>query len=396
MVSGTAAAPIVIAAAEERRALISTHGKGPGLSIRNCSNVRMDGLVIQGADADLGASAPMFPLVEVLSCHQVALTKLLVSTTNRYVAAQAMLVDTSDDVLLEDGELYSFHQFGLHILQGARITVRRWYVNSRGYADLPGGVVTNNPGRGDYGIASTTKDVTYENCISEGNDVGLLESGDGTQRLLGSVSLSDRIGLQAQLGSDHVHENVAVLGASTWGVYVIGVNSYSARGATIIGAPRALVSDSMTSDAAAPLTFTNTLMLLGSGQIGTEFLSTPRWVIEYTNLYPDTYPPSGDGGVLRNSLAVDAVGIGAGANRCLVYVPSGSNMKGAGKDGGDIGADVIHRYQDGVLTSTPLWDPTTGAFPCGAIVAGINDTPGISCFDVHQRLRVNGSGCPLP
>jgi len=71
-------------------------------------------------------------------------------------------------------------------------------------------------------------------------------------------------------------------------------------------------------------------------------------------------------------------------------------MKGAGKDGEDIGASILYRYVDGVLTDEPLWDPETGAFPHGAIVPGINDVPGDSLFDLHQRLNVNTNGCTLP
>jgi hypothetical protein len=71
-------------------------------------------------------------------------------------------------------------------------------------------------------------------------------------------------------------------------------------------------------------------------------------------------------------------------------------MKEAGKDRADIGANVLYRYQDGVLTNIPLWDPSTGKFPCGRVIAGLNDIQESSCFDVHQRLNVNTNGCPFP
>ncbi len=71
-------------------------------------------------------------------------------------------------------------------------------------------------------------------------------------------------------------------------------------------------------------------------------------------------------------------------------------MKGAGVGGADIGANVLYRYGNGVLTTQPLWDLITGAFPRGAIVRGVNDIPGSSLFDVHKRLNVNTNGCFLP
>ena len=70
-------------------------------------------------------------------------------------------------------------------------------------------------------------------------------------------------------------------------------------------------------------------------------------------------------------------------------------MKGAGQDGRDIGATILYRYENGALTGTPLWDGSTGAFPCGAIVEGVNDGDR-RCSNLHQRLNVNTNGCPLP
>ena len=79
-----------------------------------------------------------------------------------------------------------------------------------------------------------------------------------------------------------------------------------------------------------------------------------------------------------------------------MFIPASSSLKAKGKNGADIGANVLYRYKDGVLTNEPLWDPKTGAFPCGAKVPGVNDKPGQSCFDVHLRLNVNANGCKLP
>jgi hypothetical protein len=70
-------------------------------------------------------------------------------------------------------------------------------------------------------------------------------------------------------------------------------------------------------------------------------------------------------------------------------------MKRAGKDGRDIGANIVYRYEDGVLTGTPLWDRDTGAFPCGAVVPGVNDGAR-ACSNLHTRLNVNTNGCRLP
>jgi hypothetical protein len=83
---------------------------------------------------------------------------------------------------------------------------------------------------------------------------------------------------------------------------------------------------------------------------------------------------------------------------CRVEIPAGSPMKGAGTAGSDIGASIRYRYETGTLTTTPLWDPTTGSFPCGATLTGVNDEtgfPGGSCGEVHTRLGVT-AGCGRP
>ena len=77
-----------------------------------------------------------------------------------------------------------------------------------------------------------------------------------------------------------------------------------------------------------------------------------------------------------------------------VWIPPASNLHAAGAGGADIGAEVLYRYQNGVKTKTTLWDAVSGAFSCGAIVAGVNDVAGASCSNVHVRLNVSASTLP--
>jgi hypothetical protein len=85
-----------------------------------------------------------------------------------------------------------------------------------------------------------------------------------------------------------------------------------------------------------------------------------------------------------------------GSEACVAYLSAGSSLRGAAGVDGDVGANVVYRYVDGTLTNEPLWDPETGAFPCGAIVAGINDDPAQSCSGAHERLRIGTQACALP
>jgi hypothetical protein len=67
---------------------------------------------------------------------------------------------------------------------------------------------------------------------------------------------------------------------------------------------------------------------------------------------------------------------------------------GAFVGGADIGANIVYRYQDGVLTGDKLWG--ADGFPCGAVVAGVNDVPGAICRDLHERLNLGPGRCPFP
>jgi hypothetical protein len=57
---------------------------------------------------------------------------------------------------------------------------------------------------------------------------------------------------------------------------------------------------------------------------------------------------------------------------------------------------VLYRYVNGALTTQRLWGRTTGSFPCGAAVAGVNDGARPACRTVHRRLNVNTNGCRFP
>jgi len=92
--------------------------------------------------------------------------------------------------------------------------------------------------------------------------------------------------------------------------------------------------------------------------------------------------------VFTDSLNVDPEWgtYGVGADKSVVFVPHNHpTLAGAG-DGvgidGHMGATVLFRYEGNVnegafptenLTSTPLWNPTDGRFPVGAVIAGYND-----------------------
>lgn len=120
---------------------------------------------------------------------------------------------------------------------------------------------------------------------------------------------------------------------------------------------------------------------------------TWTWSAGYANAHGNKlnfYP------YLPNSHVSKGTTVDAGLGSCKMWIPSTSSMKGAGGNGSDIGADVLYRYQGGVLTSQKLWDPITGQFPHGALVSGLNSVSGASAFDVNKRLNVDANACVLP
>jgi hypothetical protein len=144
----------------------------------------------------------------------------------------------------------------------------------------------------------------------------------------------------------------------------------------------------------------NTLAINNSAH-GFRETSQVGWLIEHSNAFGnsanyDTSEPPGDTlGNVQLSMSTAPTNVGMGAGQCVAWIPGTSNMAHAGAGGGPIGANILFRYENGTETTEPLWDPATRAFPCGAVVPGVNDGP-IRCTNVHERLGITGSGCPLP
>src|SRR5262249_36255201 len=117
------------------------------------------------------------------------------------------------------------------------------------------------------------------------------------------------------------------------------------------------------------ITARNTLSIRNAGAgASIETSVVNPWLIDSSNFFGNAggnFPTSeniSDGtGNIRNSRSTDPGAIGTGAGQCMLWIPDGSPMKGAGAGGADIGATILYRYQDGNLTTQPLWDPSTGA-----------------------------------
>jgi hypothetical protein len=397
--SGNAQAPITVRAEKERTAVLSGDGRAHALSVSDCDYWVFEGLTVQTADM---SSSTTGGGVYLSNASHTVLRRMLVVGSNRYGFGTAISVSKGDHTLVEECEVYDFVTTGIN-LSGDNDIARRNYVNSRGRKDLSGGLSTQDPERGDTGILLRGNSQLCENNITEGNSTGVGSYTTSTQtdlRFIGNVSLSDRNGVLVSSATadfpsrDVVVRNQVSVNSSINGVWLRNsINSKTDHCSLLGSQGQGFLADPQGSDA-------------DGGSLTSAFLSDSL----------AAFFPTGSGFFfsVRNAQAVNvnafatnkpftpanafslARQLDPNLGACKVFIPDGTPMKGLGLDGGDIGASVLFRTENGLLTQQPLWDPATGAFPCGQKVPGINDRDGISCFDVHQRLAVGVNGCPLP
>jgi hypothetical protein len=455
--SGTAGAPITVTADHERRAWIKGDGSATPFILRNCSYWNVEGVRASSADYPDGGDN----VFSVLYSNHVELRRLLLHHNNRYENSDCLQITMSHHVVVEEVEAYFFHRHGISAYKSDHITIRRSYVNGRNATDLEAEEAWGSHGcctkGGDEGFAFYfTSNSILENSISthseqlsiiSGVETVLGNPGGQYNKVLGSISYKDlRPGfLQSRKFKDQ--ENRPYTGPAKNIVYrdylIVGGQQID-RGAAF--AP--IVGQDVTIDGATWYKFEkhtpifaspdtrelSTRFFLGCDRpevggcdydvLNTLFLNNGFYrtgsllyapdrneldfLAAYSNAWNDEEPGRGFGvaedisdadGQYRHSMAEEPTKMGLGADECIVFVPERSNMSGAGKDGSDIGANILYRFEDGQLTDQPLWDPETGAFPHGAVIeTGPNDPDehDMVLADIHEHLNVNTNGCTLP
>jgi parallel beta-helix repeat protein len=348
------------------------------------------------------------------------LRRLLVTGANRTGNYHAMLIFFSDGSLVEDNEIYEFHRYGISVYGGRDITLRRNYVNSRNYPDLVSGYVSTDPATGDTGIRVTgVARGRIENNLAEANAEGFTLTGSdwgpaenlpdsGEDNLIvGSIAAYNsndgfRINsscdgadpcLTGHLTRPRIESSVSF--ANDDDAFV----SRGSRQATFVNLTALMARSTSFRFDLAPqnATMTDASYLVENGLDvgvgGTSYLmiAPGTWTIRRVNAFGRTTAFSPDASDVTEASSVDPL-----LGGCVVYIPPGSPMKGAGLGGADIGANIVFRTVDGVQTGTRLWDASTGAFPCGAVIPGVNDDPATSCIGAHTRLNIGTGGCPIP
>ena len=430
--NGTEAAPITIRAESEREAFLSSDGYQAGFEMSNCRWWVVEGLRAASRDnteAEQGGGYPFrFSFVE-----NVTLRRLLGSHNNRPQNTHVYAVENSSHVLLEECEAYFYHRHGFSIWKSYGVILRRCYANSMRYGERGCCSDIDNRDFGDEAVSIYGSSQTIvENSVSEnfgngfqihGVENPLDPSGSGGRhnQVLGSISIDDEVGglvSSRETGGEYhnalgnvfrdflavtpVGNGLHLRGA--WDTVVENVTLYGstdAAGLLVDGGDTA-IGGSCGADNRLGCGFTaRNLLAVQNFGAGVAAEDQQNWDVEHSNAVgsdADWYVGEAfadTSGHVQRSSSRDPGPVGLGQGECIAWIPDGSPMKGAGENGADIGANIVYRYENGVLTHTPLWDPTTGAFPCGAVVPGINDGAR-ACRSLHERLNVNTNGCRLP
>ncbi|MEQ1705501.1 MAG: hypothetical protein ABL867_05955 [Rickettsiales bacterium] len=419
--SGVAGSPITIKAESERQAAFHSDGDGDAIVIMTgCSHWTIEGLTFKTQDKDNGKKTVGGSFLIYHSDH-IKIRRNLIYNSNRYNPNTTILLNYVNDSLVEENETYDYLGHVINNKYGDNNVFRRNYSNPRGRTGLgnyyddgngpgpskPGALLTIYPGR----------NLIVENNIAEGTNVFVdTQTIKQTENIksLGNISLNTRwhallsrrpmenpgagtvnfyfendisvdprlVGITARGSTNVIVNHFSVFGNSR------GVDNYKG----IVADKGARTAEFGVSPLPLSIHVKNSLITKIDGFANYFVDQDGGFSVDHTNLFnnsKDFYPLSSP--TYTNNINKDP-----GLGSCKVFIPDSSPMKGAGTGGGDIGANILCRYENGTLTQTQLWNWETGQFPCGAIVPGVNNIAGSSCSDVHKRLNVNTNGCNLP
>lgn len=416
---------LIIQAQNQRQAKIVDSGTGKAVNIADSAYITIDGLYARSAD-NTGTATQGYPFFTIRNTN-ITLKNLVARNPNRYTNTHVFAIEDSSDVLIENSEGYVFHRHCVEAWRSTRVTARQIYCNPRG-GKIPGGFGLNEGPVGSGAAVVSMypcRDCIQENTIADGtthpmflNEMnatyGLSTLMTGS-KVLGSICYKCNyangiyINSRNTTGLNNTPQNIVVrdvafIDHDTFG-YAIrvsdGVNitldhisglSVSGIGDTQNGIH---TNDNVgigSTAAQNSLTMTNILMR-GYSDVGFNITGFNTWtgdeVVSFSNA--TAFNPATPSNWTNTSTSDPGIGT------CKAWIPAGAAVKGAGTGGSDIGATILYRTVNGVLTPTPLWDPATGAFPHGADdLDGTNNVAGESLKDFHTRINVNSGGCSFP
>lgn len=401
--NGTASHPITIKALNERQAWLRQTALDPdtdaaltNLRIADSSWLVFEGLRISnqssGVPVDYGNNA------WITNSNNLVFRRMLAHDPNHGCNCHQFDIHFSDRVTVEDSEFYNFHRNAVTAYESTNTVARRNYCNSRPPQLLAYPPPNPDNDTGDVCFAAyPASNSIVENVISENNYKLASIIGQSTadnNKVFGSIALNNVQSYHYQYRNTEptntYFENVVAIGSDSVGLFQEGGRLSTCKNCTVLNGNYGLLGSD---EAWTPNGSSEFINLLAVGNtVGIDMTRAPNFTISFVNSFGNgtNYIPGSEDTRYSGARSTDPQ-----LGTCLVYLPDGSPMKGAGQGGADIGANVLYRYENGTLTTTPLWGPD-GAFPCGTVVAGLNDVAGSSCRDVHQRLNVNSNGCAFP
>jgi hypothetical protein len=410
--SGTPDHPIAIVARHQRRAHLAGNGFGGVFQVRGCDSWVIDGLY--GSNTDAGPELTSGVVFGFRDTPRLTMRHLLAVGPNRCGNNHVIDVGgtTSVDVVIEDSEVYKFHRNAFQVSGMTSVTMRRNYIHSRDTAEAACSTTEFYPLRGDAGVqCRATTTCTADNVFAENVVLGFAHTHASSMRVAGSLARDTHYGAILTdapiLLPEPMHVVDFVCLDCDVGLWNRG-KQLEATNATVVAGRARLAPNygvgAYTDDAGGTTgsTIWRNVLALDNERVGFLTAGPVTSLIRYGNAYgsPVLYQPTeelgDDTGEIQHSLDVEPTLIGDRDGACLVHVPADSNMAGAGEGGAALGANIVYRLDQGQPTDRKLWNQRTGAFPCGALVPGVNDIAGASCFDAHLRMRVGVAGCAIP
>jgi hypothetical protein len=413
--NGTSLAGITVTADHERLAHITGNGTINPVYINGCSYWTLTGFYVTEIDgASPPGEEPGSPFT-MLRSTQVLLNRHLIYGRNRTVNSHGgidMVNNQNGFNLVQENEFLCYGgRYPGFFDQSNLNTWRRNYGNNRtadsgcDHIDL---AHRNSQGPNEsFKTYNAHFNNVESNIFEQGEDV----ADDGTNNVYkGNIFLSQTgdglLSFTAYGTGGGTYRDNAIVNAFR-GLYILGTVSPPTTTfdkTTIIDASEiGFYSSGTPAGNNAPSGYayglTNTLVLR-SASAGLALQDSGAYnnglSFDYTNAFGNTpnFSVSTNGFRTHDSTTDPAYGT------CKLWQPAGSPMLGAGLGGSDIGATILYEYKFGTLQASTsahaLWNSNGTWASCGAIVAGVNDVAGKSCFDVNTRLNVQANGCNLP
>jgi hypothetical protein len=418
--NGTPSQKITVRAENERLARISSNSATiPFLSFISCTDWNIEGITFF-------ASATNTNTEEKLLCNGCARMgirrNLFVHGPRKQVdgsIAGTVLLWASDKSgigshIVEDNECYGDVRYCMITKYESNSTFRRNYANNRTYTTPADFIdIDNNDNKMDAAITIYPgNNHLIEDHISENNSTALNnESGpsgfhSSGNRAFGNISLNDWYGQKiaphsGTLISNWVIRDLLVVNATRIPLSLqSNVNTDVAHFSIFA---TAAASNGVNAPITASVNPTNLSIYLRDGLIHGP-TSKKGFLISLGGVYDDFAlnrsrlfgntgtTPTSHANITNITTSDPQMGT------ARVCIPTNSNLKGAASDGGDIGANVLYRYQGGVkntankrwVTTKPASCPTnvSGIYPygMGACVAGLNNTVSDSLVGIADRL----------